>query len=342
MRRVAWLTLCCALLAWGCGRNEPILIGYSGPLTGGRPLKLVACDDGAAPESAVEADAQLIKAGVAAIVGHMTSAQTLAALPQAAAAGLVMVSPTTATPELSGKKDLFFRVIPTNVAWGLALAHYAAGAGRPAVCLLGDSDNLSYVQSFLDAFAQAYAEAGGQVACRRMFSSREGADWAALVDAAAGRGVGAVVAAASAKDVAALARAMDAADARLPILCPTWPYTREILTMGGHSVDGIVFAASYTEDNPRPRFQDFLRRYQERFGWPANFAAVYAYEAVEVLAAALGRTGGRAAGLPEALTALGQQEGLMGPFAFDANGDVQRQTFLVTIRNGRFAPLEGD
>ena len=55
----------------------------------------------------------------------------------------------------------------------------------------------------------------------------------------------------------------------------------------GRSVDGIVFAASYTEDNPRPRFQDFLRRYQERFGWPANFAAVYAYEAVEVLAAAL-------------------------------------------------------
>lgn len=36
MRLVVWLSLCCALLAWGCGRDEPILVGYSGPLTGGR------------------------------------------------------------------------------------------------------------------------------------------------------------------------------------------------------------------------------------------------------------------------------------------------------------------
>lgn len=369
MRLAVWLTLCCALFAWGCSRDEPILIGYSGPLTGGRadlgvqgrngatlavedvnarggiagrPLKLVACDDGSKPEDAVEVDAQLIKAGVSAIVGHMTSAQTLAALPQAAAAGLVMISPTTATPELSGKKDLFYRVIPTNEAWGEALARHAAGTGLRAVCLLGDSDNLSYVRSFLDAFDQAFTKAGGHVACRRMFSSREGADWTVLVDAMAGQGAGAVVAAASAKDVAALARTMDAAGVRLPILCPTWPYTREILTMGGRSVDGIVFAASYTEDNSRPPFQDFMRRYQERFGWPANFAAVYAYEAVETLAAALGRTGGRTKGLPEALLALGQQEGLMSSFAFDAYGDVHRQTFLVTIRNGRFTALEGD
>lgn len=369
MRFVVWLTLCCALLAWACGRGEPILIGYSGPLTGGRSdlgvqgrngatlavedvnarggvagrkLVLVACDDGSTPANAVEADAQLIKAGVSAIVGHMTSSQTLAALPQAAAAGLVMLSPTTATPELSGKKDLFFRVIPTNVAWGLALARHAARTGKPAVCLVGDSDNLSYVQSFLDAFDQAYAEFDGQVACRRMFSSREGVDWAALLKAASKQGVEAVVAAASAKDVAALARAMDTTGVRLPILCPTWPYTREILTMGGHSVDGIVFAASYTEENPRPKFQDFMRRYQERFGWPANFAAVYAYEAVDVLAAALGRTGGRTAGLPEALLALGQQEGLMSPFTFDAYGDVHRQTFLVTIQDGRFSALAGD
>ena len=225
MRLVAWLLLCCTLLAGGCGRDEPILIGYSGPLTGGRadlgvqgrngatlavedvnarggiagrPLALVACDDGATPESAVEADAQLIKAGVAAIIGHMTSAQTLAALPQTAAAGLLMISPTAATPELSGKKDLFFRVVPTNEAWGKTLARHAYGSGLRAVCLFGDSDNLSYSQSFLNAFDQTFAEAGGRAACRRMFSSRAGVDWTALLEAASINDADAVVAVASA------------------------------------------------------------------------------------------------------------------------------------------------
>jgi branched-chain amino acid transport system substrate-binding protein len=368
MRVGALLALCGALLALGCGPGEPLVIGFVGQLSGGRadlgvqgrngamlaveainarggvagrPLELLACDDGDTPQRAMDADATLVKAGVAAIVGHMTSAQTLAALPATTAAGVVLVSPTTATPELSGKKDLFFRVIPSNESWGVTLAGHAARRGIGPVCLVGDTDNASYVASFLTAFEQAYAETGGEVVCRLSFSSRAGVDWPALLAQIEDRGGRAVVAAASAKDVAALARTMEAQQTRIPILCPTWPYTREILTMGGRSVDGIVFAASYTEDNPRPQFQDFLRRYRERFGWPANFAAAYAYEAVLALAAGLERTKGRREGLVEALADIGEQDGVIGPFAFDAFGDVHRKTFLVTIRDGRFADLDG-
>ena len=148
------------------------------------------------------------------------------------------------------------------------------------------------------------------------------------------------MATASARDVAALAQTMAVRNERFPLLCPTWPYTREILSIGGRSVDGIVFAASYTEENDRPQFQDFQRRYRERFGGPANFAAAYAYEAVTVLAAALWRTGGRTDGLAQALVATGEQPGVIGPFTLDANGDVTRETFLVTIKDGRFAAVQ--
>ena len=360
------LLLCWAVLLQGCVGADAVLLGFSGQLTGdhadlgvqgrnggslavedinarggvaGRPLKLLSRDDGDTPQTAVDADTALLKAGVVAIIGHMTSAQTLAALPTVAAAGRVMVSPTTATPALSGKKDLFFRVIPSNETWGFTLGAYAARRGLARVCVIGDLDNASYVESFNAAFEQAFGHAGGEIVCRFPFSAKQEPDWGALLELAATSGAQGIVATAAARDVAALAQTMTARNERLPLLCPTWPYTREILSIGGRSVDGIVFAASYTEANDRPRFQEFLRHYQERFGAPANFAAVYAYEAVSVLAAALTRTGGRAEGLAEALVAVGEQPGISSPFTLDACGDVLRDTFLVTIVDGRFVAV---
>lgn len=369
MKGLLFLLLCCALPLAGCNGEDPVLVGFSGQLTGdhadlgvqgrngatlavedvnarggvgGRPLKLLARDDGDTPQTAVAADTALLQAGAVAIIGHMTSSQTLAALPAVAAAGGVMVSPTTATPALSGKKDNFFRVIPSNEAWGSALGAYAVRRGLGKVCMVGDADNAPYVDSFNAAFEEAFGCAGGEVVCRFSFASKREADWPALLDRAKAGGATAIVATASARDVAALAQTMTARGERLPLLCPTWPYTREILTFGGRSVDGIVFAASYTEENDRPRFQEFLRRYRERFGAPANFAAAYAYEAVTVLAAALARTGGRADGLAETLVATGEQPGISGPFTLDENGDVARETFLVTIKGGRFTAVVED
>lgn len=362
-----FLLLCCVLLLRGCAGQDDVLLGFSGQLTGdhadlgvqgrngatlavedinarggvaGRPLRLLARDDGDTPQTAVDADTALLKAGVVAIIGHMTSSQTLAALPTTMAAGRVMVSPTTATPALSGKKDLFFRVIPANEAWGFVLGAYAARRGMARVCIIGDADNASYVDSFNAAFEQAFGNAGGEIVCRFPFSSKGEPDWGALLTQAVTSRAQAIVATASARDVADLAQTMTARNERLPLLCPTWPYTREILSIGGRSVDGIVFAASYTEENNRPQFEDFRWRYRERFGGPANFAAAYGYEAVTLLAAALLRTDGRAEGLAEALTATGELPGIMSPFQLDAFGDVSRETFLVTIKDGRFAAVK--
>lgn len=53
------------------------------------------------------------------------------------------------------------------------------------------------------------------------------------------------------------------------------------------------------------------------------------------LASGLERTKGRREGLVEALADIGEQDKVIGLFAFDAFGDVHRKTFLVTIRDGR-------
>ncbi|MFP5238428.1 MAG: ABC transporter substrate-binding protein [Acidobacteriota bacterium] len=365
---IAASVLACAILAAGAYYlNTPVVIGFSGQLTGtfsdlgvqgrngamlaverinaeggidGRKLKLLVRDDGNTPEKALEADFSLLAAGAVAIVGHMTTSQTLAVLPELRFADAVLVSPTTASPRLTGLDDNFFRLIPDNTSWARTLADYAfEGARLRKVLLIGDSDNAGYTDTFLEAFRKSFSAHGGEVLGEVGFSSRLKPDWSRFAADAAASGAQAVVLVASARDVAAFAQAQARGGVRLPILCPTWPYTREILTAGGADVEGIVFSTSYTEQNDYPGFEEFRQAYRKRFGWESNFAAAYSYEAVMLLAKALKATGGRRKGLEAALAGAGLVKGVIGDFRLDSNGDVERGNFIVTIRDGKFATV---
>lgn len=68
---------------------------YAAGGIGGRQATLVMRDDKGTPDGAREAARELIDAGVVAVIGHMTSGRSLAALPLVEEAGVVMVSPTT-------------------------------------------------------------------------------------------------------------------------------------------------------------------------------------------------------------------------------------------------------
>lgn len=96
MKGLLLLLLSCVLSLPGCVGEDPVLIGFAGQLTGdhadlgvqgrngatlavedvnarggvaGRPLKLLVHDDRDTPQTAVDADTALIKAGVVAIIG---------------------------------------------------------------------------------------------------------------------------------------------------------------------------------------------------------------------------------------------------------------------------------
>ena len=135
--------------AAGCGEKEPVLIGFAGGLSGrvadlgisgrngvimaveerneaggmkGRTVRLVVRDDEQDPGTALRVDREMIGLGVEAIVGHMTSAMSEAAVPLMNETGTVMVSPTTTTTYLTGLDDFFIRVSATTREYASRMA----------------------------------------------------------------------------------------------------------------------------------------------------------------------------------------------------------------------------
>lgn len=357
-----------ALLAAGCAAPDPIRIGFAGELTGdqsdlgiegrdgallavddlntaggvaGRRLELLVRDDLGTLEGAAAADRALIDDGVVAVIGHMTSGQTLAGLAVTQPAGMVLFSPTASTPELSGRDDLFFRVITPAPDLAFALSRYAAetaGLGRVAILL--DLDNAGYTLPFAEAFSADLQARGGQVVRRQAISSAENPDFAVLVrelEAAEPDGVLLVL---SAVDAALFAQQARLSGWAVPLVAAPWAQTETLLRAGGGAVEGMVFSAPYDLVQDAPALRDFQSRYEARFGRAPGFAAALAYESVHVLAAALRRTGGSADGLPEALAQGDRVAVLGGELALDAHGDVVRPVPLVSVQAGAYRSLE--
>ena len=135
----------------GCGSGaKPIRIGLAGSLSdpvgvpmkraaelaveeinaaggiGGRPLQLVQRDDYADVDSAVFVASDLYEAGVAAVIGHLFSSTTLAAAPvyNGGEDPVAAISPSSSSPDISTAGDYTFRICPSDLAHGAALAKW--------------------------------------------------------------------------------------------------------------------------------------------------------------------------------------------------------------------------
>lgn len=82
----------------------------------GSPIELVLVDDQCKPEAAANLATKLVSDGVKAVVGHICSGPTKAALPIYRDAKIVSIAPSATTPELtqSGEYKLFFRTIASD------------------------------------------------------------------------------------------------------------------------------------------------------------------------------------------------------------------------------------
>lgn len=353
----------CVLLP-GCTEMEPIKIGFVGQLTGsysdigvqgrngvqlavenlnesgginGRKLELIVEDDKNSVKGALEADAQLIESGVVSIIGHMTSSQTVGVESYIRNHQVPLISPTSSSPLLSGKKDYIFRLNPSSDKSAAVMGSYAySHLKKKRVALLYDIKNQAYSLPYALSFIKSFKAQGGSVPLQFNFSSDEGVNWREIVEFIGEYDVSAVTVVASAADTAAFAKTKQEFGKAWKVYASGWAHTQRLLEIGGAAVDGMVFIESFNPKSSRPAFEGFKSSYVEQFGYQPQFAAAQGYESVLFLSEGLRRKSDYNGNLIEALQSIRSIDGLMGTLRFDENGDVKRPYFVIKINDGVF------
>jgi branched-chain amino acid transport system substrate-binding protein len=103
-------------------------------------------------------------------------------------------------------------------------------------------------------------------------------------------------------DTAILPQYIRQAGSDIPLCAAPWAQTTQLLEKGGQAVNGLEICTTSNPEEQGASYQDFVRRFDERFGRQPLMATCQAYETVLALAATLEKTNSRAEGLPADLT----------------------------------------
>lgn len=362
--KLAWkillLVQCCLISA--CSHDDPIKIGFAGGLTGrhadlgiygrngvllaieevnardgvkGRPVELIIKDDRQDPEIARAVDQELIDEGVVAIIGHFTSAMSVAAVETANREGVVLFSPTTATNQLTGIDDYFLRLISPNTKAIEALAdHVFVAMGLRAISVIYDQQNQAFSLEWLNRFTQIGEEYDAKVEGIGYRSAPE-LQFGDIAHKALAAEPDGVLVVAAALDGAMLCQQLRKFRSDVPIMATLWSMSDDFIQHAGAAGEGVIFTNWFDPEHQGERYVEFQRKYENRFGGVPNFAGLFAYETATVLLQALMVTTDPGE-LKETILARKEYDGVQGKIGIDQFGDAEREYFLMTVRDGTF------
>lgn len=350
------------LLAAACSSpTSPIRIGLAGPLSDpvgspmrraaemavaeingaggvdGRMIELVARDDRGSPDTAVRVAGELAADQVVAVIGHVYSGTTIAAAPVYGAGPdpVPVLTPSSSAPEVTGSGGHIFRLCPTDLEHGAALANWirhGLGLSRGAVLYL---DN-PYGRGIRQAFALRFRALGGTLLSVDPYLG-DRPDVSAYLDRLERLGgLEFLVVAGNREDAEAIVLAVRTRGLTVPILGGDGLEGIETSPAG----EGVYLTAAYLPALDTPANRRFVQAYQARFpgtGLP-NQPAAATYDALYLLRDVLrsGATTRRA--IEAALASLGDDlpphQGATGVLGHDGLGDLARMPVLIGRAGG--------
>jgi len=125
-----------------------------------------------------------------------------------------------------------------------------------------------------------------------------------------------------------------------PIVGETTLVGQKVIELAGEAANGAVAHVGLTVDAPIPAMRAFSARYERAYGSITDHNGIKGYTGVYILKAAIEKVGKvDSAAVAKALHGLkvsaAQHPNVIMDVSIDANGDLDRESFLVEARNGK-------
>ncbi len=348
-------------------RPDPMTLGFVGGLTGkagdlgvdcrrgaelavarinsqgginGRPVELLVKDDGHNEALARAAVAELLAADVAVIIGHTTSAMTMATLPMINKSSTLLVSPTTSTPLLNDLDDNLIRSCTGSTAAATTMARYLRekiGAHRAGVVY--DLGNQAYTEQWYRSFRAAFLEAGGGIVSPFPFTSGPGSQLLPLVQQMRRHDFDVLVVVANSLDAAMFCQQVRKIDWQVQLALSDWSATEQLLNLGGRSVEGAIISQFFNRESSAPSYRDFRLRFEQVYRSEPGFGSLHAYNAVMLIRKSMAARRSNES-LKDAILRLSHFSGLQDDIVINRFGDAYLPTYIGVVTDGAYVILE--
>lgn len=307
----------------------------------GHPLELITLDDQGRSEEATTAVSKLIhKNKVHAIIGSSASSRSLAMAAIAQNQQIPMITPTSTHPKITQTGDFIFRVCFMDSFQGRVIAEFALQKLKARkVAILRDIKS-DYSLGLAEFFLQTFQEGKGSIVVEQSYSSGD-ADFKSQLTSIRGKSPDAIFIPGYYADAALIARQARELGIQVPILGGDGWSSPQLLEIGGEAMNKSYFADHFSNEDPAPQIQNFVKEFQKSFHVIPNGLAALGYDSLAVLADAFQRaktTQSRPVRLALANTVLYQ--GITGRITIDQERNARKAAYILGVEHGKVKVVE--
>lgn len=302
----------------------------------GRPVEIVVVDDQSKNQEVNNCMMKLIQQDkVCAIVGEIASSNTIAAAPAAQRNKIPLVTPGSTNPEVTRKGDYIFRICYTDDYQGEVIARFAAKRlGVKNAAVITDQAS-AYSINLSKIFKEEFEKQGGKVAIEVSYKKTD-SDYNAQVNQALQSKPDVLVLTGYYTNVGNIIQTARKAGFTGPCVGGDGWDSDTLYQIGGKALDNTYFTNHYTPDDPNPRIQDFIKKYQSKYGAVPDAMALLGYDAAMVIFDAIQRAGAaEGPKIRDALAATKDFPGVTGAITIDKDRNARKSIVIVGIKDGK-------
>lgn len=304
----------------------------------GKPVTYDILDDMGAPKEAASVAQRIVDAGkYAAVIGHVNSSCTLAAMPIYADAELPVLCGSSSNPAVteSGWQNIVRMTIRDDYGAQEYSAFAINNLGKKKLGVFFANDD--YGRGLRDEMAKAAEALGGSFAAEAGFTPNSDKDFSAVISDFKSKGVDAFMLNCNYTEAGLfLGQAKGLGLSGIPTVGPDSLLYNEFITLSQGAAEGAYVLAAYDPYAASPVTQAFMSGFDKAYGALPSQVAVFTHDFFNLIQAAV--AGGATSKTLIAAAKSMSLKAAGGTYSWDAKGDVKNRTFaVVTVKDGKFA-----
>ena len=307
----------------------------------GKQIELVIEDDVCKPEVATNTAAKLVGEGVVAVIGHICSGATKAALGIYKDSNIITISPSATNPPLtqSGDYPNFFRTIAPDDAQARMEVDFATGTlGFTKLAVLHDKGDYG---KGLAEFAKAMIEKDGKAEVVLYEGITVGAvDYSAVINKIKNSGAQAIIFGGYHPEASKLVGQMRKKGMDTVFISDDGVKDDTFIKVAGEYAEG-VYATGPMDTSTNPMTQAANKAHQDKYGEDPGAFFLNAYAATTAILNAIQKAG--STDYEKVSKALKSEyvETTLGKISFDQKGDAIGVGFSVfQVQNGAYVEIK--
>jgi branched-chain amino acid transport system substrate-binding protein len=302
----------------------------------GKTLKLTAYDDQGDPaEAAVVVTKLITQDQVQVVLGEVASSLSLAAAPICQQNKIPMISPSSTNPKVTQVGDYVFRVCFIDPFQGQVMSDFAMNNLKAQTAAILRDQKSDYSMGLADFFVKRFKEKGGTIVSDQSYVAGD-VDFKSQLTNIREQKPDVIFVPGYYGEVGLIAKQARELGIKVALLGGDGWDSSKLYEIGGAALDGCYFSSHYSPESTDPKVQDFVKKYQAKYGEVPDALATLGYDAMGVLAAALKNAKSLSeTDIRDAIAATKAYAGVTGSISLDANRDAVKPAVVLKIENSK-------